>query len=78
MFVEMIGVEKDGIVEVDYRIPGFLRPPVGSPVFGENGTESSSARSLAIQSGSLVLPYYSSKIRAFGRKLGSFAPPENR
>jgi hypothetical protein len=26
LFVEMIGVEKDGIVEVDSRIPGFLRP----------------------------------------------------
>ena len=50
LFVEMIGVEKDGIVEVDSRIPGFLRPPVGSPVFGENGTESSSARSPGRQS----------------------------
>jgi hypothetical protein len=26
LFVEIIGVEKDGIVEVDSRIPGFLLP----------------------------------------------------
>jgi hypothetical protein len=44
LFVEMIGVEKDGIVEVDSRVPGFLLPLGRKSGFGENGNESSSAR----------------------------------